>query len=288
MIKDSKEYKKMEKSELKNYIFQIYNTKDNFVLYDTDYKNNLAVIYFSSNGLWNLDQPETFISNIVEQDKYEFKKLHIQKAERQIFVRDVFINWYFSGINKHINTIEKLRDKLIELTRGYKVITLGVSGGGYIAMLMGAYLNAEYVLSFSGQIDVLKFAQNVNYHFPFCNIKNAIYKKYLNIQNILNENPVCIFNFVATKNVADKENIELSLQTKCIHTFQMSTNKHGMPISKKFLMYYLNLNKEDWLNIYKKVGNKIISPVKLDIISMSLFNMLKFYLRYKFRKFWYK
>lgn len=71
-----------------------------------------------------------------------------EKAAKQIFVRDIYKNFCIEGINAEFNSHYKVAEKLKMLTQGYKVVTVGSSAGGFMAILFGCLLNAEAIYAF--------------------------------------------------------------------------------------------------------------------------------------------
>lgn len=93
----------------------VYNTQNNYyVEYNTaDTDKNCCAIYFSSNAIFYPDSVEIFEKKIIERNRYELQRMKIKRANKHIFVRDVYKQWYVQGINKTTNTI----DKLVELLK---------------------------------------------------------------------------------------------------------------------------------------------------------------------------
>ena len=91
---------------------------------------------------------------ITKIDKFEWRKHLIRRAYKQIWIRDITKEFYVRGINNQINSIDKMIDFLKKETEGYRSICIGSSAGGYIATLLGAVLNAEYVYCFSGYFNL--------------------------------------------------------------------------------------------------------------------------------------
>lgn len=131
-------------------------SQDNYKV--VDYSNGIkrCFIFFSSSGIYYPNTKEEFEEKIIRRDRYEWENLAAGEAlskasDKQIFVRDIFKQWYIRGINKTINTIDKLIELLRDLTRGYEVITVGISAGGYMAAIVAARLDARSCYDFSGQ-----------------------------------------------------------------------------------------------------------------------------------------
>lgn len=72
----------------------------------------------------------------------------------KIFVKDRSSCWYQQGINTDINTIPLLLDKLkseIEILNPVRITCIGISAGGYAALLFGALLQVDIVHAFGPQ-----------------------------------------------------------------------------------------------------------------------------------------
>ena len=68
------------------------------------------------------------------------------------FYTDKYLNSYNQGIHEITNNIDETIDYLRNEIKNYKnVICLGVSSGGYAAILFGSLLNINYVLAFIPQ-----------------------------------------------------------------------------------------------------------------------------------------
>lgn len=119
-------------SELENLQAHVYTEQKNYrIEYDNVTGRDVVAVYLTSNALFFPNTPEVFRKAVVEKDRYEWTRLKIRRAQKHIFVRDVYKQWYASGINAKINTIDKLTDWLREQVKGYKhLIIIGSSGGG--------------------------------------------------------------------------------------------------------------------------------------------------------------
>lgn len=80
-----------------------------------------------------------------------------RKMFSRIYLRDYFQVWYQAGLNGRgsASTLASQLESLIATIRPSKVITLGVSAGGYASILFGNLLGAERALSFSPQTIIL-------------------------------------------------------------------------------------------------------------------------------------
>lgn len=165
--------------------------KDNFIIDGID--GEYTAIYFTG---------DVFADNNPRLEKYyfDFYKMRIKKASKHILIRDVMQLGYHSGISDKLDSVEKVLEFLKEQTKGSKVITIGVSTGGYAATLFGIMLNAQYVLTISGVFtnDLAEMVKNTEVPiFYICprrsefDIKNYNLIKDLDNINVLSTNSHC-------------------------------------------------------------------------------------------------
>ena len=80
-----------------------------------------------------------------------FMDAHFKNISRHFYL-DKHLNSYHQGIHEITNNIDETVDYLRTEIANYKnVICLGVSSGGYAAILFGSLLNVKYVLAFIPQ-----------------------------------------------------------------------------------------------------------------------------------------
>lgn len=88
-------------------IVKLYRKKDaNYVIeIDNNSPNkNLCVIYFTSNALYYPNTTKRFKHSIVNHNYYEWRQTVPISAYKQIFLRDIYKQWYLNGINHKIST----------------------------------------------------------------------------------------------------------------------------------------------------------------------------------------
>lgn len=71
---------------------------------DSAAAGNLCVIYFTSNALYYPNTEASFTKSVIEKDYYEWRSNVPITAFKQIFVRDIYKQWYLQGINNQIIT----------------------------------------------------------------------------------------------------------------------------------------------------------------------------------------
>ena len=125
---------------------QVYE-QDNYRVIHTGAKNKNAIIFFAGNGIYYPHEEKYFKEAMIDNDRFEWENIvqdyNVRNAYSLIIlVRDIYKQWYLTGINSTINTQEKVIEKLKELTKGYEVTTCGNSAGGYMSVLAGIKMEA--------------------------------------------------------------------------------------------------------------------------------------------------
>lgn len=216
-------------------------------------------IYFTSNDLYWPDTPESFQYSIIEKDRYEWTNLLIKRCDKHIFIRDVYKEWYITGINKDINNTERLLEFLRKETKGCsELICVGSSAGGYAASLFGSLLNADIVFNFNGQWDINETIKKHGYT-RLDDLRN-LYGKFYNIVPLV-KNTSNVFYFVSSKSKWDMEQFKHSERLD-LQRIYFNTSHHGIPFLKAALPHVLNLGKDDLLQLTNKSFNPLIFTIK--------------------------
>ncbi|MEO6468804.1 MAG: hypothetical protein ABIP21_06865 [Acidimicrobiia bacterium] len=85
---------------------------------------------------------------------FEFLSALSETAARRVFVRDLSQSWYQEGVRGVSSTLATTTDALRALVAesdARRVVTLGVSAGGFAAIYFGCQLDADFVLAFGPQ-----------------------------------------------------------------------------------------------------------------------------------------
>ena len=157
-----------------------------FEFYDNKSKN--LIIAYASN-----------ISKFVNNESvFEFRRSlsNMNLDANFLFVRDDLKNWYLSkiaGVGNNITHSICFFKKYFDSHD--KVITMGVSAGGFAALLFGSLLNADMVIAFNPQTD-LDYASKIcerAWGVHMCphlqrTSKLKTYEKYKNLKNIIAQN----------------------------------------------------------------------------------------------------
>ena len=244
---------------------QFYREQNNYLIeFNKKAEKEWCAIYFCSNDIYYPNTEEIFRKRIIEKNFFEWYHTRIDRAYKHIFIRDIFKQWYLSGINENISSPEKLIEFLRKETAGYKVITVGSSAGGYAAILYGYFINTQYTLSFNPQFELKSLLQKSTEEknpliFRICDKR----KEYFDITQYINKERK-IFYFYSNKSLWDMEqynHIEKKITDLYIITFR--TKHHGIPFLKVALPKILNLSIEEFQELSKTPHSPICFTIKI-------------------------
>lgn len=230
-------------------VTDIYN-QENFQCIDTGINSDLCYIFFSSNGLYYPNTKEVFEEQIVKKNRYEWKRVVKnstipKKAGKIIYVRDIYKQWYSRGINSRLNTVDKTIEMLKELVQGYRVVTVGSSAGGYMAVLAAIKLNAEFCINFSGQYV----------------ISDDLGNPYWNLVKMLKEYQGDIFYFVPLHCEADQKAYQSVANFECIKEFLFNESKHASTMLTGNMSYIIDKDRDELTSLFKEYSGKQINKI---------------------------
>ena len=249
--------------------------KDNIKIENTGHKTSKAIIFFSSNALYYPNDEESFKKSVIEKSRYEFENISkdpmIQNEfELIIYVRDIYKQWCVNGINERINTIEKLRDYLKEITNGYEITTCGCSSGGYLATLLGNMLGADKIFNLSGQFylwDELSVAP-----YLFDNKDNEEKSKYYDITKYIKS---CYFIYPARAK-SDIFQCSFVKDNNSVKRLPINSDSHGSTVSPDCYKYLFRMTKEELDSLFEKFKDReMVSRREIDALLLPLFTRIK-------------
>lgn len=85
---------------------------------------------------------------------FEFLSALAEQSARRVFVRDLSQSWYQEGVRGVSSTLAGTTDALrtvVEESQPTRVVTLGVSAGGFAAIYFGCQIGADLAVAFSPQ-----------------------------------------------------------------------------------------------------------------------------------------
>lgn len=261
-------------SEIVNKVYQ--EQKNYLIEFDEKGDKEWCAVYFCSNDIYYPNTEEIFRKRIVEKNFFEWYHSRITIASKHIFIRDIFKQWYLAGINKNINTPEKLIEFLKKETEGYKVVTIGSSAGGYAAILYGSFINTQYTLAFNPQFEIrslLKRSTEAINPLLF-RIKDQR-KQYFDITKFISKG-VKIFYFYSNASPWDMEqNNHINKNISNLYTIAFRTKHHGIPFLKVAIYKVINLNVEQLIALSKKNQNPIWFTIKMVGLKATLIGLYK-------------
>lgn len=190
-------------------------------------------LFFSSNGLYKDSLFEEFEQVMLKNNRYEWKsiasvikKIRKEKIGKIIYVRDVYKKYYMYGINFEYASIEGTILYLKEKTAGFKLTTVGISSGGYMAVIAGCLLEAERIFCISGQFDLKDYLTEKELQ-EF----KAINREYYNIVNLIEKSVnIPIYYFCPVNCESDYFNYQLVKKCRNVRSFLFPDKVHAATV----------------------------------------------------------
>ncbi|SFF07740.1 hypothetical protein [Spirosoma endophyticum] len=272
----------MEKS---NFVFHADSTEivsffrdnSNYIIeHDSEIEQNekFCAIYFSSNGLYDPNTADAFNYQVVRTNKYEWYRTRVEKATKHIFLRDIKKQFYLNGINEQLNSVEKLFYFLQIETKGYKVIAIGSSSGGYAAVLFGSKLNAEIIYTFNGQFSLFKYldrSSELDDPILFRERNNPLINRFFSINSYI-VNPKAVFYFYSCWSKIDIEQYT-TIKDLGLQVIFFKTSHHGIPFLKSTLSHVINMKRCYLDTLVGYYYYPLIFSVKIGGVSKTLFSL---------------
>ncbi len=266
-----------------------YFNHNNYLIEITSNSIDTVAIYFCSNNLFFPHDEKSFRKNLVEKDKYEWYTTRVKRASKHIFLRDIYKQWYVSGINANISNVKSLYEFLYNECKEFKeIVTVGSSAGGYAATLFGSMLNANICFNFNGQwelfssivkdgniVSPLLYEYQAKNRIDFFDIAKPEYDKD------------CVFYFLSTKSQWDVLQNEHASSLLNVNRIYFKTSHHGVPFLKSSLNEILQYDKESLKSLNGRIYHPIlfsfrVSGVKKssNFLTKQLWNIIKKKLQY--------
>jgi hypothetical protein len=264
--------------EVKN----LYKDKNNFKIIKGMGKTKKCFIYFSGNGIYYPNNKDEVFNTLVKSDRYEWEKNLCQEAELIILVRDVYKQWYVDGINVEINSVDKLAFFLSIQTKGYEIICVGNSAGGYIAMIIGILLNASKVYSFCGQFSLVKYLFIKEFrelNELIVKNENILEKKrYYDLVKYIELSKIEIYHFFAGNNTDDSEQVKLVESLNKIRLFAFNAEIHGQTCYPINFIPLFSMPEERLRILSESCKGRILKPFLFSLKVSGIFKTLQYLL----------
>jgi hypothetical protein len=259
-------------------IQDVYRNQPNYLIEYTkkpESDDKYCIIYFSSHDIYFPNNEYAFKNQLLKKNRFEWYNTRINIGEKHIFLRDIKKQWYLTGLNHKINSIEKLNEFLFNETIGYKIITIGSSAGGFGAVLFGSLLSAETIFTFNGQFflhDLLENSTQKINPIVFKERNNQKINKYYSLRTYVKKNEN-IYYFYSDRSPWDCTQFKhiFDLNVKFI---PFRTGRHGIPFLKTNLTTILNMSTKK-IDSY---ANRTHFPFFFSIGIDGLMNTIKNYI----------
>lgn len=239
-----------------------YETLENFEIQEfPERDSDLCVIYFSSNEIYYPNTEAVFENQILKKNRFEWWGARINDSAKDILIRDNRKQWYLSGINGRLSTIEKMVEWLRKETKRMRIVTVGSSSGGFAAILFGNYLDAERVLAFNPQFnieDLLERSVEAKDPIVFRHADAPNYRQYYDITDRLNSK---VFYFCSTKSQWDREQFEFT-RNKDLNILRFNCRNHGIPFPRTLLATVINLPTSELKQLTRKTHHPFLFSVR--------------------------
>ncbi len=236
--------------------------KDNILVKDIG-RGDKCYIFFASNDIYYPNTVEMFTDRIVNKDRFEWANMSASReimadAGRFIFVRDLYKQWYITGVNNKTDTHDKLIDRLRDLSDGFRMITVGSSAGGYMAALAGALLNAEACFDFSGQIVLDSVRTDFCRRMRGCRPEEL---KYYDLKSVIPGSTCLFYYFYPEYNERDKAIYASIAEYENVYGFGFNQKNHAATMMAGNMRFIVPRDRKYMLKLYKRYKDRVINNI---------------------------
>lgn len=240
----------------------VYQNEDNYYVMECNPESDICFVFFSGNGLYYPNTEAQFEKTVISANRYEWQNISQNKKLKQyagkiILVRDIYKCWYMKGISAKYNSIDKVVELIQELSKGYKVITVGNSAGGYMATLVAALVEAMSCFNFCGQYNIQESVES-----EISRGKNVYPRdkdRYYSLISFVRENDTNIYYFFPNECDIDILQYKLIKDIKNIKTFAFKGKEHGKTMFSSCIPYVLRMSNERLDLLLRDIGNAVFS-----------------------------
>lgn len=265
-----------------------FNVNNNYLIEcDSRVSSDYCIVYFSSNDIYYPNDEQVFQQSIIDKDRYEWYGSRIACGHKHIFIRDIQKQWYLGGINKDIDSPQKLVEFLKRETEGYKLVFVGSSSGGFASIIYGQLLNAELILSFNGQFEIHSLLkQSTKQVDPLVfRLRDKVDILPFYDAKLFIKNTASIFYFLSVDSSWDAAQYEYVRDT-LPSVIKFKSHIHGIPFLKSSIKPVINLKVKDLNKLKGGLFHPIIFSLKIAGLKMTLIDVTSL-LNYEFSKIFY-
>lgn len=239
-------------------ILQQAYSRDNYKIIYTGNQTGRALLCFSGNGLYFLNNYETF-SKFISSDRYEWENVIKSDKIRTyyeiiILFRDIYKQWYVTGINKELCNVDKVVDRISNILCGkkFEITTLGNSAGGYASVLFGIKLHASRIFCFSGQFNLFdEIYRDGKIVAPFLDYYKMSNEINYNLIPILKQTEIPVYYFFPAYCEWDKKEYDLIKDYSRLIPYPIKNINHGVTIWGNTYAKVLSISDECLLSYSK-------------------------------------
>lgn len=216
-------------------------------------QSSVLYVFPSSNGLYFPNTPDVFQNEIIKRDKFEWESIGDDAVAnaRRLFLRDIHKQWYVRGIGPNHSSVDSIIEFVNEQTEGRRLRLIGSSSGGYLSVILGLALQAEMVLSFSGQFQLDATARD----HPIENtlLMQNLDSKYRTVSFLFERNTVTpVFYFVGIDSKTDRPDLEVAESHENVFVFRFRSDIHGVPFPAFVLKYLIGLDLSSLYRLHEE------------------------------------
>lgn len=265
--------------EITDLVNKIYSNYDNFEEEIIHENGKKCYIFFSSNGLYKESDATKISHELIEKDRYEWKSIaqsikYHKDLGKIIYVRDVKLLFYLDGINKTVSNIDEVINKLRKMTEHYEVTTVGISSGGYMAVITAIQLNAVRAITISGQFDLKNRLPN---EFLSENASDIMKQKYYNIVQLVKENRKVPIYYLCPFNCEhDRMNYNLIQEEENVRVFLFPDSLHAATIYPFNFPDFIYMSNNSLDKLKRKFSGKMINKNLFFALTVSIRGLCSF------------
>lgn len=266
-------------------VLHYYNHHDNYKVVENKRcgRCDATVVYFSSNGLYYPNTHSVFRDTIENKGRFEWSKAENQfpHAKTMIFLRDIHKQWYLKGINKEIDSFEKIADLIRKHHTSEKLILVGTSAGGYAAAVVGMMLKADAVFSFAGQFTLENYLKEgiEKGKDKLVVERYEANRAFYNLEPLLEKSDTDIFYFICKHSSIDQDDIQIASRHPNIHPFYFNCTLHGVPFHTTLLKKILSTQKQKLIALSETNKERLFNP---SVFWKHFFNRNEYIITYGF------
>lgn len=248
-----------------------YRNDDNYIIKNSNQDSNVCYVFFSSHGLYKENNNIDVLKNVYDTNRYEWLSIFenqkiSENCKKAIFVRDIKKIFYIEGINKRIDSLEKLALLLKTETEGMDVYLVGSSAEGYAAYIVSGFLNnVKRIYSFGGVVDLNEHSTYSDY------LKTHKNRNVVEVVNSINQNAFTI-HFCGSRNIESLNGINIIqrlISDDRISIVPLKSIEHAPRPTGKDIIKLLACSDKHLLKIKRKTnGKKEISNFSFSTINI--------------------